>query len=251
MKITAPTNCPSCNSILEWKNDTLYCVSDDCYAKIDKKIEHWAKTLKIKGLGPQTISKLNLESISDLYTLSISDIKTAIKSEKIANALIEELEKSKYLTVKDYIAAFGIPLVGRTIAEKLSKELSNFDEITISTLKAAGIGQKASENIINWYNKQFIPNIKLEMPFLSTIRKEALKTTENKGIVCITGKLVSFKTKAEAYKALIEHGYQVKESLTKDVTHLINESAVSTAKTEKAEKLGVVVITNIKDLLGD
>ena len=46
----------------------------------------------------------------------------------------------------------------------------------------------------------------------------------DRGVVCITGKLKSFKTKAQAGTALVNLGYIVKSSLTKDVTILVNES---------------------------
>ena len=68
--ITEPTSCPTCNSTLELVNDQLFCRNNNCEAKTSKLIEHFAKTLKIKGLGPKTIDKLPLNSISDIYSIS-------------------------------------------------------------------------------------------------------------------------------------------------------------------------------------
>ena len=62
-KIMPPANCPSCGSILEWKNDQLFCVSHSCQTKVYKRVEHFAKTLRIKGLGPKTVEKLALKDI--------------------------------------------------------------------------------------------------------------------------------------------------------------------------------------------
>lgn len=252
MNILPPTNCPACNAVLVWRNDILYCVNELCTAKVDKQIEHWARTLKIKGLGSQTIAKLKLESFIDIYALTEEQIINAIGSEKLAKKLIVEINSSKQLNMSDYLAAFGIPLVGKTIASKLSEVISSLDEISETALKQAGIGQKASANIMSWYTNEYIPFLKEEMPFISTQRKSNLKTkSEIKGVVCITGKLKSFKTKSDAKKALEAAGYIVKDSLTKDVTILLNESAVSTAKTQKAEQNGVSVITNINHILGE
>ena len=65
--IVVPNVCPCCGHTLEWSNQLLYCYNPDCEAQSSKKIEHFAKTLKIKGLGPATIKSLLLESVSDIY----------------------------------------------------------------------------------------------------------------------------------------------------------------------------------------
>ena len=71
------------------------------------------------------------------------------------------------------------------------------------------------------------------------------------GVVCISGKLKSFKTKAEATEVLTQKGYAVKSSVTKDVTHLVNESGVESTKTRKARDSGIIIIENLKELIGD
>jgi hypothetical protein len=72
-----------------------------------------------------------------------------------------------------------------------------------------------------------------------------------KGVVCITGKLVSYKTKALAHEALQENGYEVKSSLTRDVTILVNESGIESAKTKQARAAGVTIVTNLLILTGE
>jgi NAD-dependent DNA ligase len=61
--------------------------------------------------------------------------------------------------------------------------------------------------------------------------------------------LSSYKTKAEATTVLNELGYEVKSSVTKDVTILVNESGIESAKVKKARESGVTIITNLSDLL--
>jgi DNA ligase (NAD+) len=56
-QIVPPTNCPACNSDLELVNDQLFCRNSLCPAQSAKKLEHFARTIKIKGLGPSTIEK--------------------------------------------------------------------------------------------------------------------------------------------------------------------------------------------------
>lgn len=93
--IQAPTNCPSCGSLLEWSNDLLYCRSNSCVSQKQKKIEHFAKTLKIKGLGPSAINKLGLTDIDEIYSLTEEDISEGLSSEKLAKKLYAEIKNSE------------------------------------------------------------------------------------------------------------------------------------------------------------
>ena len=71
----------------------------------------------------------------------------------------------------------------------------------------------------------------------------------NRGIVCITGKLKSFQTKAKAGTALVNLGYIVKSNLTKDVTILVNESGIESAKTKQARESGIEIVTDLESYL--
>lgn len=243
MQINIPTNCPSCNSSLVLINDLLYCRNTDCGSMSRKRVEHFASTLKIKGLGPAAIEKLELSSPLDIYNLSLEDISEGLNSEKLAAKLLDEIEQSKSKQLNDVLPALGIPLIGKTATDKLSKICTDIESITEQTCSDAGLGPKATENLIDWLNDNdwylFLPH---DLSFGST------KTISqaSKGTVCITGKLNSFKTKAEAQVELERLGYVVKSSITKDVTILVNESGKETTKTQKARESGVTVITNLK-----
>ena len=67
----------------------------------------------------------------------------------------------------------------------------------------------------------------------------------------MSGKLKSYSTKAAAKKLLEKKGYLVKSSLTKDVTILVNESGINSAKQQAAQKRGLLIITNVKILFGE
>lgn len=243
MQINIPTNCPSCNSSLVLINDLLYCRNTDCGSMSRKRVEHFASTLKIKGLGPAAVEKLELSSPLDIYNLSLEDISQGLNSDKLAAKLLDEIEQSKSKQLNDVLPALGIPLIGKTATDKLSKVCTDIESITEQTCSDAGLGPKATESLIDWLNDNdwylFLPH---DLSFGST------KTISqaSKGTVCITGKLNSFKTKAEAQVELERLGYVVKSSITKDVTILVNESGKETTKTQKARESGVTVITNLK-----
>jgi NAD-dependent DNA ligase len=247
--ILAPEVCPSCESPLEWKNDMLYCTNILCPAQIQKRIEHFARSLKIKGLGPKSIEKLGLTSLLDIYNLSYYSIKGALSSEKLAIKLLREINHSRKASMNDVLPAFSIPLIGKTAATKLSSKIKSLFDLDEDKCKAAGLGPKATESLLSWYSDEFEDSLK-KLPFDWQFQTPKI-ATETKGAVCISGKLSSFKTKAEATKALSYAGYVVKSSLTKDVIFLVNESGIESAKTKEARERGITIITSLNEWIGD
>ncbi|MCS5550532.1 MAG: hypothetical protein NZ811_03335 [Gammaproteobacteria bacterium] len=247
-KIEAPNNCPSCNSVLEEVNYLLYCRNPSCGEKALKLIEHFAKTLKIKGLGPATIKKLELTGLEELYILDVDQIAEALNSVRLAVKLIGELERSKDAPLNVLLPAFSIPLIGKSATEKLSKVCKDIEEIDYDLCRSAGLGDKASTNLCNWVENEFYQVSLLPFSFEFDTPSVVQKV---KGIVCISGKLKSFKSKAEANNMLESLGYLTKSSLTKDVTLLVNESGVESAKTKKARDSGVQIINNLLDFIGE
>lgn len=244
--INAPTHCPCCDSTLEWSNDQLFCRNKDCLSSTSKRLQHFASTMRIKGLGPSTIDKLEISSLLELYKLSEADITKLIGSEKLASKLYLELEDSKNRSLNVVLPSFGIPLIGKTATDKLSLVCSSIFEIDRDICKAAGLGEKSTNNLINWLdtNTEY-----LDLPFSYEFEKTSSKPTF--GVICITGKLTSYSTKQEAQVELEKLGFIVKSSITKDVTMLVNESGKETSKTQKARDSGIKIITNLKDFIGE
>lgn len=247
-KIQVPTNCPSCQSVLTWKNHLLYCLNSNCSAQTEKKVEHFAKTLKIKGLGPAAIAKIGFSDISDIYSLKLEELQVALGSLKLGTKLYDEITNSVTAPLETVLPAFSIPLIGKTAAEKLSSTGKYLQDITEKDCLDAGLGPKATENLIGWLETEFT-NYK-HLPFVFKFGKKQV-VTSSKGTVCISGKLKSFKTKAEAEKVLNNLGYTVKSTVTKDVTILVNESGVESAKTLKARESGVTIVENLLVFIGE
>ena len=249
-KIMPPANCPSCGSILEWKNDQLFCVSHSCQTKVYKRVEHFAKSLRIKGLGPKTVEKLSLNSINEIYELDYDIIHKSLNSHIMANKLLSEIEKSKDTDLQTLLPAFSIPLFGRSAAEKLCSRVEHLSEINFTKCKEAGLGQKVTDNLMEWLIMTF--DQYSDLPFTWRTNhpaKTGQQVTELKGTVCISGKLNTYKTKAIAKSLLEKNGYKVKSGLTKDVNILVNESGIESAKTKKARKNKIKIINNINELI--
>ena len=166
----------------------------------------------------------------------------------MAEKLYAEIENSKSAPLDVVLPAFSIPLIGKTATQKLSLVCRCIVEINGEVCKQAGLGPKATESLLTWIQKDFLCWYDGYLPFdYKFIRKLEVPTIKAK--VCISGKLNSFMTKAEATKALEAAGYEVKSSLTKDVSILINESGIESAKTKQARESGKTIINNIMDIL--
>jgi DNA ligase (NAD+) len=246
MKIEIPKNCPCCGYTLELVNDQLFCRNGACGAQLNKKLEHFTKTLGIKGFGPRTVEKLNLADITELFYLDRDSVIKALGSEKVADKLLDEIERAKKADFATVLASFSIPLIGNTAGSKLAKIVNNFDEITAEKCKEAGLGDKATNNLITWLNTEY-SELKEFLPFSFSSKKITINT--DGPTICITGKLSSFKTKAEATNILIELGFRVVDSVTKTLTYLVDEANKDSSKRKKAEEYGVTIINNLNNFL--
>lgn len=249
MKIEIPTKCPCCSYPLTTVNDQLFCRNTACSAQLDKKLEHFCKTLSIKGMGAKTVEKLQLADITELFYLDFEQVVEAVGSEKVAEKLLSEITKAKSADLATVLAAFSIPLFGNTAATKLCSVVSHIDEINHETCKQAGLGDKVTQNLLDWLNTDFL-DMREFLPFSFQAQKSSVaNSNKNNKTICVTGKLSSFKTKAEAYKALEEAGYTPVESVTKLTDYLVDEEDKGSTKRKKAESLGITIIKNLNTFL--
>ena len=247
MKIKIPTHCPCCDYPLETVNDQLFCRNMACSAQLGKKLEHFCKTLGIKGMGTKTIEKLELADITELYYLELDQIAEALSSQKTAEKLFDEINKSRHADLATILPAFSIPLFGNTASTKLCKVVSSVDEITAETCKLAGLGDKVTNNLLSWLETDF-REMREFLPFSFTVNNKPVANADGKTI-CITGKLSSFKTKAEATAALTAAGFKVVESVTKTLDYLVDEDNKGSSKRTKADSLGIEIIQNLTQFL--
>lgn len=247
MKIEIPTECPSCSYKLVRVNDQLFCENSNCTARFGKRMEHFAKVLGIKGLGPRTIEDLELACLEEIFYLDEEEVKARLGSARLAEKLLSEIENSKNASLDKVIAAFSIPLVGQTIAKRICAVIDDIDDITEEKCKEAKLGAKAAANLITWLNTEFA-EIREFLPFSLQVT-HTTTVVQNGQTVCITGKLVSYKTKNDAYDALIKAGYSISESVSKKVDFLVDEGDSSSSKRVKAESLGIPIVTNLKQFL--
>lgn len=246
MKIEIPENCPCCNSLLETINSQLFCRNLSCEAQVTKKIENMAKVLAIKGLGPKSLEKLALNDLTELFYLDLDTVSEAL-GQKVASKLLDEIERAKSADLATFLASMSIPLVGNTASTKIASIVNHIDDISAEKCKEAGLGEKVTANLLNWLETDFV-ELREFLPFSFKSNNKNISSADGP-TVCITGKLHSYKTKAEAYKLLENAGYRISETVTKAVGFLVDEEGKESTKRKKAESLGIPIIHNLNEFL--
>ena len=244
MKIKVPTNCPSCKSELEVVNSQLFCRSNKCQAQGSKKVEAYTKGMGMKGFGPKTIQRLNLQDITQLYSDLAKDNFIDEMGEKVGTKLYNEVERTKNTTLTKFLAALSIPLIGVTAAKKVDSTVGSIQEIDEWSLTDAGLGEKARGNLLVWRtsNEDLAYGLPINLEAASSKPK-----VQNKGKVCITGKLNSFSNRTKAKDYLESIGYTVTSSISQKTNFLVCEDGSNSSKTRKAKQLNIQIVT-IKQL---
>lgn len=241
--IQIPTTCPTCNSNLEMVNEQLFCRNKECSAQTLKKIQHYCKVMKIKGMGEKTLEKLDFEKVHDLYDFSVHYYVDAL-GDTMGNKLFKEVQQSKTIPLNVGLAAFSIPLIGETASKKLGTVCKTIDDISKESCKQAGLGEKATANLLEWIDSQEYVGLPINLTFEEQTASETSKNIS----VCITGKLLNFKNRSDAAKYLESLGFTITDSVTKTTNILIDEEGKASSKREKAEKLNIPIIT-IEELI--
>lgn len=200
-------------------------------------------------MGPKSVEKLDLQDLTELFYLDLDTVTEVLGSEKTAAKLLDEIERAKSADLATVLASFSITLVGNTASQKICGVVEHIDHITYDTCKQAGLGDKVTENLITWLETDF-PDLREFLPFsFKSNRNSTASSNNNNKTVCITGKLSSYKNKAEAYTALEAAGYKAVESVTKTTDYLVDEEDKDSTKRKKAESLGIPIIKNLNTFL--
>jgi DNA ligase (NAD+) len=208
--------------------------------------------MKIKGLGPKTIERLGISSISELYELTVDDLVDTL-GDKIGTKLFDEIEDSKVKDFPTFLAAFSIPLIGTTAASKLGTVVNNVGDITPASAKEAGLGDKAIESLWTWLSEAWYIDL-FRLPVIQTMQKAKIRddvaklSTADCINVVITGKLDNFKNRRDASAYLEALGFVVKPSVTKRTDYLIDEEGRPSSSRNKAQTYNTK-ITSIVELV--
>ena len=256
------SNCPICNTTLVRKTGEAqhYCPnSDGCSTQIIGRIQHFIsrKALDIDGLGNETVALLVnaglIHDAADLYNLSVEDIIPLERmAEKSAENLIKGIEASKQIHFNRVLFGLGIRYVGETVARTLVKYYKNIEalsEASIEELESIDeIGIKIAESVYSYFRKS--ENIRLVSRLYSYGLNFKISNEDNSNQssvlsgdrVVITG--VFKKVSRSELKNLIEsNGGKVVSSISAKTTYLVAGENMGPTKLQKAESLGIPIIS--------
>ena len=222
---------------------------------LKRAIEYYASkpALNIEGLGEKNVEALVdsglVSSLSDLYRLTpVAVAKLERFAELSANNLVEAIQKSKTPPLAKFIAALGIRHVGIQTASALAAAFGSIEKLAEATeddlLKIPDIGQIVAESILAYFSDE--DNLKQ----LSELKELGLKPyfedpnqlpLHGQSYI-ISGTLDSMG-REEAEDNLRKKGATITSGVVKTTTALIVGAKPGKSKLEKAEKLGIKIIT--------
>jgi len=252
------THCPECGTELERNPEEAkhFCPNEDhCPPQLKGRIEHFISRAAMNiNAGEATVETLFNEklinNVADLYTLTKEQLLQLDRfAELSASNLIASIEKSKEQAFDRLIFALGIRQVGTTTAKLLAKTFKNIDALANANLEdlqqVDEIGETIAKCIIAYFGKaenqvivQRLKDAGLTIEQIDTQISDQLK---GKTIV-ISGSFT--KHSREEYKDMIEQNGGVNgSSVSKNTNYLLAGDKIGPSKLEKAQKLGVSIIT--------
>jgi DNA ligase (NAD+) len=259
-KIQFIQNCPECSSELVRKEGEAqhFCPNENgCKPQIIGKIQHFIgrKMMDIDGLGNETVEQLFdaglIKDISDLFELTKEQLLPLERmAEKSVQNLLDGIEQSKNAPFDRVLFALGIRHVGETVAKKLAKHFKSIQAISSATFEELcevdEIGDKIAQSVINYFNddKNRALIEKLIAAGLNFELKETEQTKDTlKGKSFVISGVFETFSRDELKDSIEKNGGKVVGSISKKTDFVIAGDNMGPSKLQKAQELGVKIIS--------
>lgn len=275
--IQVPTCCPFCHGEVGRKRISsgeegvmIECRNAECPKKSSGKIKRWIASLDILGIGDAVLEamldRFALEDAADLYTLR--DRATELASlvtntdkdltlgEKRTASILAAIDATRTLTLGQFIGSLGIDHLGKRRVELMIKaadgELDSLDDWKSGRLRDAALAEKAGvpnvasqiQDAIDAMTPVIDKFLLVGVVVLPPVRDIPSEDEVPVKTVCISGKLLSGRKKADYETPLRSAGYSLVDDVTKGLNYLVLAEPDSiSSKAVKARKLGVEVIS--------
>lgn len=257
------SHCPACGARLvrvEGEAAWVCPNKEGCVPQIVGRIEHFVgrHMMNIDGIGEETAAALFahgfIRNVADLYDLTAMQLMTIEGfGAKSAERVIAGIEASKEVPFERVVFALSIPFVGETTARKVASAAKNIDTLmsmpTEQLEAIEDVGSRIAASIANFFadeqNKRMVERLRvagLKMEVAVASESQPLSDTLAGKTFVISG--VFAKHSREEYKSLIErHGGKNSGSISKKTDYVLAGENMGPAKLEKANKLGIPVIS--------
>ncbi len=255
-EIVFPALCPECQSELvraesevDWR-----CVNANCPARLREELLHFSArgVMNIEGLGDVMVSQLlaagYVKGIADLYHLTKEQLLGLERvAEKSAQALLDEIERSKKVSLARVLLGLGIRFVGERTAQLLAAHFGSMDALMAASaeeLEAVNeVGPRVAQAITEFFaepkNRALVERLR-EAGLTFTAEKRMTTSTLEGLTFVLTGTLPNL-TREAAKEKIESAGGKVSGSVSKKTSYVVaGEEAGS--KLDKANSLGVTVV---------
>ncbi|MCK9181436.1 MAG: NAD-dependent DNA ligase LigA [Fibrobacteraceae bacterium] len=252
--IVPPMTCPECGMPLSKKEGfvDLRCENLHCKAMVQSLFEHFVsrEAMNIENLGPSLIAQLletqKISKLSDIYSLKKDDLANLDRmAEKSAQNVINGIEKSKALSLENFLFALGIRFVGRTNARNLARYFQSLDKIMAADkdalLAVPDVGERIAQSVYDFFRSETekneveaLINAGLPTTFKGQVKNHLLGQT-----AVLTGTLPKLDRNA-ARKLIEDNGGKVSGSVSKKTSWILAGSDAG-SKLTKAQELGIPI----------
>jgi len=248
--------CSSCNTPTVIVDDFLRCPNKQCKGQIEQKLAHWFRTLgNIDWFGIKSIQTLvagGYDSLEKIYCMTVSDFSDIgfgpVQSVNLYSELLNN--KTKPLNDWRFLAAFGIPSLGRGDSRKLLEVVSidQIFDLTPEFIKTIpGFGEITSKTIVEGI-KELEVEIRNMLDFKFNLVPSKMDESLNLVVHHLSGKGIVFTgTMSVSREEMLERiraFRMVGQSSVSSKTHyLVCGENPGKSKVTKAMKIGIPILT--------
>ncbi|GIK70100.1 MAG: NAD-dependent DNA ligase LigA [Bacteroidetes bacterium] len=255
-------NCPECQTpLIRKEGEALhYCPNEwGCPPQLKGKITHFTsrKAMDIEGLGEETVELFFntglIRNIADIYDLKKEQLLSLERmAEKSVSNLLYAIENSKKIPFERVLFALGIRYVGETVAKKLARHFKNINAIRNAThtelIQAEEIGEKIAESIQHYFAQErnnTLLNRLISYGLQFSLSAEQMSSSSSKlsGLSFVVSGVFSTFTRDELKDNIEKNGGKVVGSISAKTNYLIAGENMGPSKKEKAEQLGIKIIS--------
>lgn len=254
--------CPECFTELERKEGEAqhYCPNFyGCPPQIIGRVQHYIsrKAMDIEGLGGETVALLYnsdlIENYADLYQLKKEQIVPLERmADKSAENLVNGIEKSKEVPFERVLYALGIRYVGETVAKKLAKHYKTIDNLANASLMdlvlVDEIGERIAQSVIDFFaneeNRKIIERLKeYGVQMEAVVKADTTVSDKLAGKTFVVSGVFEKFSRDDLKKAIEDNGGKVGSSISSKTHYVVAGDNMGPAKLEKANQLGVAIIS--------
>lgn len=262
--IEIPKYCPVCGGLTEVvkenESEVLMCTNSQCSGKLLGRLKFFVSkpAMNIEGLSEATLETLidkgwikNFKDIYHLYQHGCEWEQLDGFGEKSVAKILDAIDRSKKVSLANFICALSIDGVGKSAAKTISDafdgdfwqfiegfrneyDWSRLDDIGLVTFK--NINEYLAEN------EEEVCELAQEFEFILPKKVEVKENPFSGKTLCVTGRLNTF-TRDSINAKITELGAKAASSVSSKTDYLITNEVSGSSKYKKAVELNIPIIT--------